>query len=335
MPVINSHNSWSQLEEVWLGDVYPSSWYDHLPSDIRDVFYQITETTKEDLKIIENKLIEFGVKVRRPTYTDIVNHTNVVTGQLHKPQICPRDYFVVIGNYLAVPNFLAYHVSPWIQILSEYKTHSGCHLIENTPYCINGANVVRYGKDIIIDLDVNDSNPVKINQKMFQDYRVTLERNGGHMDGCFAILKPGLLLANHYYDGYDRNFPGWEKIFLDQPSYWQHRKTPPSGSEYNNKFYADGVALNQAFNEHVVRHAQDWVGDYTETYFELNCLVLNESNVMMLGYNEALEKTLSSHGITVHWVPFRCRGFWDGGMHCITLDIRRQSSIVDYFPERG
>jgi len=28
--IINSSNSWSSLKEVWLGDVYPADWYDHL-----------------------------------------------------------------------------------------------------------------------------------------------------------------------------------------------------------------------------------------------------------------------------------------------------------------
>ena len=89
------------------------------------------------------------------------------------------------------------------------------------------------------------------------------------------------------------------------------------------------------FNDHIIQHAQDWVGNYTETYFELNCLSIDESNVIMLAENEALAKTLQRHGITVHWVPFRTRSFWDGAMHCLTVDIRRQSSMEDLFPERG
>jgi len=324
--MINSHNSWSQLEEVWLGDVYPSEWYDHLEPAVRDVFQQITEITKEDLKIIENKLNDFGVIVRRPEYNsidDFIDHN----GGLKKPEICPRDTFLPLGNKLLTP----YTVNPaWKSTLRNYNSDS---VVRGATHIVNGANVVRVGRDVIIDTDVFDI--PEIDNNIFQDYRITWEKNGGHMDGCFAILKPGLLIANHYYNGYDCNFPGWERIFLNESTYNQHIKYPPPGGEYNGKFYAEGVTFNRSFNDHVIKHAQDWVGDYTETYFELNCLVINESTVMMLGYNAALEKDLNSRGITVHWVPFRCRGFWDGGMHCITLDIRRQSTIVDYFPERG
>lgn len=325
--IINSHNSWSPLEEVWLGDIYPSSWYDHLTPEIRDVFQQITQTTQEDLAVIQTKLEEFGITVRRPEYNSIDDFVNT-DGSLKKPEICPRDTFLTVGDTLLTPQG---QNKAWANTLSEYRAQ-GCKVIAGTNHIINGANVVRIGRDVIIDTDVFDIPELGIDA--FDDYRITWEKNGGHMDGCFAILKPGLLIANHYYDGYDRNFPGWECIFLNEPTYWQHRKSAPQGGEYNGKFYAEDISFNRAFNDHVIRHAQDWVGDYTETYFELNCLVLNETNVMMLGYNAALEKTLNSHGITVHWVPFRCRGFWDGGMHCITVDIRRRSNPEDYFSSR-
>jgi len=36
-----------------------------------------------------------------------------------------------------------------------------------------------------------------------------------------------------------------------------------------------------------------------------------------------------------HSLPFRTRTFWDGGLHCITLDIRRNDDMIDLFPERG
>ena len=56
---------------------------------------------------------------------------------------------------------------------------------------------------------------------------------------------------------------------------------------------------------------------------------------MMLAENPVLADDLARRGITVHWVPFRARSFWDGAMHCLTVDIRRDSEKVDYFPERG
>lgn len=328
--MINSHNSWSQLEEVWLGDVYPVEWYEHLDSEIRDVFQQITDVTRSDLAEIERLLVSLGVTVRRPSYESIDNFVDD-HDLLIKPEICPRDTFLTVGNTLLTPGKTP---PAWRKVIDFYRQH-GCNVKPGTNHIINGANAVRVGQDIIIDTDIFEFDTKQLDKSVFADYRVHLERNGGHMDGCFAVLRPGLILANQYFDGYDRTFPGWQRIFLDEPTYWQHRKTPPLGSEYNGNFYADGVRFTRAFNDHVIAHAQNWVGNYTETYFELNCLVINEHNVVMLGYNYNLEQTLAQHGIRVHWVPFRCRGFWDGGMHCITLDIRRQSTLQNYFPESG
>lgn len=328
--MISSYDSWSQLEEVWLGDVYPVSWYEHLEPEVRDVFQHITEITKQDLDQIQQLLTAQGVTVRRPVYDSIDKFVDD-RGMLKKPEICPRDTFLTVGQTLLTP----YGDTPaWQAVIDQYL-QQGQSVVAGTNHVINGANVVRIGQDIVIDTDVFDVDPASVDSTVFGGYRLHWEKNGGHMDGCFAILRPGLVLANHYFDGYDRTLPGWHRIFLNEPTYWSHRRTPPPGSEYNGKFYADDVCFNQSFNRHVVEHAQNWVGNYTETYFELNCLVLNEHNVIMLGHNQELERTLAEHDITVHWVPFRCRGFWDGGMHCITVDIRRQGTLQNYFSERG
>lgn len=328
LPLINSHDSWSPLQEAWLGDVYPASWYDHLEPAVRDVFYQLTEITQQDLAVIEACMTSFGVHVKRPRYDSIDDFIHL--GHLIKPDICPRDDFVVIGNELLVPE----QPKPaWKHVIESYRQAPGSGIRPGIQHFFNGANVVRVGKDIIIDRDCFDYEY----RGEFPDYRVRVVANGGHMDGCFAILKPGLILANHYWDDYANTFPGWDIIMLDDPTY---RAAPSTGYQqpypvYNGKFWNTTVGTNQSFNEHIVKHALDWVGCYTETYFELNCLVVDTGNVLMLAENETLARDLERHGIRVHWVPFRTRSFWDGAMHCLTVDIRRQSQIVDYFPARA
>jgi sRNA-binding regulator protein Hfq len=312
-----------------LGDVYPASWYEHLESEIRDVFQKLTEITQEDLNAIQVLLESHDVIVRRPCYQDIENHV-IDNGMLLKPEITPRDNYVVIGNTLHVPT---QQMPQWQHAVDQYTKDTRVSITPRSVSFINGANVVRAGKDIVVDTDKFEWTY----QNQWPDYRVQLEKNGGHMDGCFAILKPGLILANRYYNGYDRNFPGWEIIYLDNPTFRAHASTgyKQPYPVWNGKFWDTTVGTNKMFNDHIIKHAQDWVGNYTETYFELNCLSIDESNVIMLAENEPLAKTLQGHGITVHWVPFRTRSFWDGAMHCLTVDIRRQSSIEDFFPERG
>jgi len=339
--IINSHTNWGRLQEVWLGDVYPASWYDHLQSDVRDCFYELTENTQQDLATIQRRLEEFGVRVRRPQYTRIEDY---MRGDfLIKPHITPRDDFLVVGNTLYGQQK---STSPWQHILDEYAAagEDVQYRMINGPLDINGSNVVRVGRDVYIDLmweaRAVGSEDILVNRfrnvfaDQFRDYRVHLVFNGGHIDGCFAVLKPGVLIASKYFENYDETFPGWTRINTSLPEFHNHTPNLTDVPDFL-KWHVPGIANNRAFNQHVIDHAMTWIGNYTETYFEINCLVIDEKNVMVMGEHPAVFRELERHGITPHSVPFRTRTFWDGGVHCLTLDIRRDDAPVDLFPERG
>jgi hypothetical protein len=343
LPRINSFTNWGRLEEVWLGDCYPAHFYDHLESEVRDIFYEITQKTQEDLAVIQRKLEEFDVQVRRPRYDRIEDFLMpsghpTSAGQLRKPMITPRDQFLVFGNQLYGSK---YDHTAWLDVIAEYAQDPGSRIVErsNTPGAghINGANTVRVGRDFYLDTHWHNGDiDVEYVQQTFKDYRLHVLNNGGHVDGCFAVLKPDVLLTSAYYDDYDRTFPGWHKINISVPEFYRHGHiSQRKGPINNSKWWLPGVSDSAKFNDHVIKHAQDWVGDYTETYFEVNCLVIDEKNILMLGENEGVFRELEQHGITAHSLPFRTRTFWDGGLHCITLDIRRDDSQIDLFPERG
>jgi hypothetical protein len=365
-PLINSHNNWGKLEEVWLGDVYPASWYDHLESEVRDCFQEITERTQQDLQVIEKKLNEFDVVVRRPRYDHIDDYitTSGPTGRpnskpypyLIKPEICPRDYYITLNNTLYATAEWSDKVSPWQHIIDDYKNQGGDiqHVIQiNNRAIVAGAHTVRAGRDVYLDIGIwrNISrasssyyNVAMTYSKKAQLYlqdrmpenRIHILNNGGHADGCFALLKPGVILASTYFDSYETTFPGWERINTSLPEFYSHQdsnKTKLGGN--NDKWHVPDMKPSRAFNEHLIKHAQTWIGDYTETFFEVNCLVIDEKNVIVLGEHDAIFRRMEEYGITAHSIPFRTRTFWDGGMHCLTLDIRRQTKLEDFFPERG
>jgi hypothetical protein len=342
LPRVNSFTNWGRLEEVWLGDCYPAHFYDHLESEVRDIFYEITEKTQEDLTIIHRRLEEFGIQVRRPCYDRIEDFIEPAhhrsAGQLCKPMITPRDHFLVFGNTLYGP---AWFHRPWANVIAEYSQDPASCVVDpdkvDSAQRVCGANTVRAGRDLYLDNRfAKRGNNVNTQYLLdtFKDYRLHLLDNGGHVDGCFAVLKPGVLLTSKYFSDYDRTFPGWECINIQEPEFSKHfvpgRKVPNT----NGKWWMPGIVESAKFNKHVIAHARDWIGDYTETYFEVNCLVIDEKNVFMLGENEGVFRELERHGITAHSLPFRTRTFWDGGLHCLTLDIRRQDSMVDLFPER-
>ena len=50
--------------------------------------------------------------------------------------------------------------------------------------------------------------------------------------------------------------------------------------------------------------------------------------------NEIVNAFLKKHNMEPVYVPWRHRYFWDGGLHCITLDLYREGTQQDYFPDR-
>jgi hypothetical protein len=349
MSVVNSFNNWSPLEEVWLGDVYPASWYDHLESEVRDCFYELTQRTQEDLAVIQRTLENLGVTVCRPTYSCIDDYISEYDNQLIKPEICPRDEYLTVGQTLFAKKYNN-APNPWQQHIDRYQAQGANiqHLLISDRMCLNGANAVRAGQDIYFDLvwsaDVggHDSDNLDLLVQHYQehfathfkDFRVHILFNGGHVDACFSLLKPGAILGSRYYTDYEKTFPGWHLINVAEPAFAEHLR-PWSSPAHNGKWYIPEMEPSRSFNKHIIEHAKTWVGNYTETFFEVNCLVIDEKNVVIPGENPAVFEALQKLGITAHPVPFRTRTFWDGGMHCITVDIRRRGGLTDHFADRG
>ena len=372
MPVINSHNGWDPLEEVWLGDCWPKSFYDDLEPDVRDAFHMLTDMTKEDLDRTHKFLEDWGVIVRRPfidkTRKDLYVNSS---GRLLKPPIAVRDTHCVVGNTMYSSSPYAYEKGCWGAILDEYKKDPDVKF-KSRPW-VGGPNTVRLGRDLMFDRNMTDSyllnkwDQATKNQFLFddwlkfsrvypqefqQDYRIHYTTNGGHYDGCFAPLRPGLLLTTKYFQDYELFYPGWDRINITDPTYavvarGKTREELNMASQKQWQMFKDNnihSALGKwqlpgdtapSFNEYVNRYCKTWVGNFTETYFEVNILVLDPNNILCIGGHDSLFEDFAKRGITAHVTPFRARTFWDGGMHCNTLDIRRRGGKEDYFPDRG
>ena len=381
MNKINVHNNWDPLEEIWLGDCWPASFYDNIKNtETKDAFYQITEWTKKDLAAIQNKFEEFGVIVRRPTI-DKSNRNlytlNEKSNILKKPPICPRDKHGVVGNNLFVNGDLP---ECWEPIYTHYEpsqVHRSQNGTHNSIPNFNGADIVKLGRDIIFDHDPYytghredcriDERKNRIFKAVYDferkekrwfgdDYRLHFSTDGGHLDSCYMPVKEGVVLTTKHIDGYEQFMPGWKTIGIRSSSYMAEKATF-SNNNMLSKANSQGIITRPYpfiekwqgnfsgmmdyapahFNSYVHQYCKDWIGDYKETYFEVNVVPLDDKNLMCINTSsifDGLFEKLEQEGITCHAVPWRTRGFWDGGIHCITLDVRRRGELTDYFPER-
>jgi hypothetical protein len=100
------------------------------------------------------------------------------------------------------------------------------------------------------------------------------------------------------------------------------------------KWWVPGEENNDEFIYFVETWLQDWVGFCEESVFDVNVLMLDENHVCVSNYNEIAFAFFRKHNIEPIIVPWRHRYFWDGGLHCITLDLYREGKMQDYFPER-
>jgi hypothetical protein len=333
--MINSNFGFTPLKEVWLGDCYPESFYDHLPNEISDPFRQITEWTKQDTGRLQKFLEQQGIVVRRPTFDSIDDYIND-QGVLTKPPITPRDHYLVLGNTLySLDNKLS--KDPWHHVMDQYQQQGfDVQSPKDLPInCVSPPSLVRMGRDLYLDTHTHMDAWGYLCEWMVNtsvDYRVNICLTYGHSDAVFCPIAPGIIASSHYKSNYDQSFPGWEVFKI--PNRLNNFRY---GSETPKNFYCATPQIdnNRAFNQYIIDYAKNWVGDFKETVYEVNMLVLDEKNVVAMKEYPTLTKWLEDKGITVHYFDFRCRSFWDGGWHCLTLDIHREDSKTDLFPERG
>jgi N-dimethylarginine dimethylaminohydrolase len=161
-----------------------------------------------------------------------------------------------------------------------------------------------------------------------KNYRINICNTDGHSDGVFCPIAKNIIVTSKYKIDYSQSFPGWE--VFNVPAKLHNFSTPKNWLLNNPE-----IDNNKQFSNHIISKASEWVGNFSETVPEVNMLVIDEKNVVAMKEYPPLTKWLEDRGITVHYFDFRTRSFWDGGWHCLTLDIRREDTKDDLFPERG
>jgi len=171
--------------------------------------------------------------------------------------------------------------------------------------------------------------------KRFSNFRINELRIGGHNDGCFHTLKPGAILSLHDIQRYNDTFPGWDVCYLPDQSWDKVAEFEELKKKNEGKWWVPGEEDNNEFTHFVETWLQDWVGYVEETVFDVNVLVLDEHHVCVSQPdNEIVNTFLKKHNMEPVYVPWRHRYFWDGGLHCITLDLVREGTQQDYFSQR-
>jgi hypothetical protein len=203
---------------------------------------------------------------------------------------------------------------------------------------ITGAMVSRIGKDLYFGTNSyseNQPNLKKIIDNHFVHTRNHIVNTGGHADGTYCPVCPGLIISLRDVPTYADTFPDWEVVYLPGQSWDMVNPFLDLKRKNYGKWWIPGFEYDQD----VVNVVEQWLGHWTgyveETVFDVNMLIVDPKNVLVFNYNKQVFNALERYGITPHIVPFRHRYFWDGGIHCLTSDLHREGTMQDYFPERS
>jgi hypothetical protein len=203
---------------------------------------------------------------------------------------------------------------------------------------INGAMVSRLGKDLYFGTNNYNQNQDYFKELLSQEFAQTrnhIVNTGGHSDGIYCPVCPGLIISLRDVPTYADTFPGWEVVYLPGQSWNMVTPFLQLKAKNHGRWWIPGFEQDQAVVDTVETWLGHWTGYVEETVFDVNMLIVDPTNVIVFNYNKQVFDALDRYGITPHVVPFRHRYFWDGGIHCVTSDLHREGIMQDYFLERS
>lgn len=201
--------------------------------------------------------------------------------------------------------------------------------------CCSSACCFMIGKKLFIGVGDSDNDITLSKEELPDEYKkfeVICTPVDGHSDGNYHPIKPGAILSLHDVQNYNETFPGWDICYLPDQSWSKVSQFLQLKSKNQGKWWLVGEEDNDEFTHFVETWLTDWVGYVEETVFDVNVLVLDEHHVCVSNpHNEQVNTFLKKHNMEPVYVPWRHRYFWDGGLHCITLDLVREGTQQDYF----
>ena len=271
-------------------------------------------------------------------------------GFLTKPPLFPRDEQVVVNDNFYILrqrdlSCLTDHKTAgpgranalfFETLYEEIESYKGNVIndygVDNTTrfdFWNQGPNIVRLGDTIILDGLPNTT--YKWFRNEFKDsYNVITAFNEGHSDGIYNPIKPGAFISNGEALQFKKYFPNWDVFYLPDTQWPNMSPFLEIKDKVQGKWWIPGEEHNDELIDYVDKWFSEWVGFCEETVWDVNVLMVNPETVLCLTENEELFKWFKKHNVEPIVTPFRHRFFWDGGLHCLTLDIHREGGIESY-----
>jgi hypothetical protein len=224
------------------------------------------------------------------------------------------------------------------QLIFDQIKQQGNKIVHTEIDFINGCFVSRIGRDLYFATqtyyDDREQLLSLVNQK-FPYTRNHVVNAGGHGDAVYCPVTPGLIISLNDIPTYQDTFPGWEVVYLPPSDYAHMREFEFSMKRNKGRWFIPGFEKDINLQHMVDHYFDEWVGQVSETVFDVNILIVDPKNIVVSTDNDKVAKACARHGIEMHVVPFRHKYFWDCGIHCITNDLDRSGRRQDFFSYRS
>jgi hypothetical protein len=339
--MINSYTSWQPLEDVIVGRAYSPDYFDFIENaQVRNQLQQILSETEEDLDRLQKTIEQYGSRVRRPNLMDkhLFQQQQIQGKGAPLPPLTPRDWQISLGQKLLriLPMQELDEICADFDSNQVINPHGNTYNPDHILTQASASCIVRVGRDVFFD----NSDYLKPEQTQWivenclgPEYRVHEAITDGHGDAVFAILKPGVILSSKHDVNLDlaKDFPGWEVLKIWDSSIWAAMEVGKFKYENNpGAWYVQGQTPTAEFTEFVDTYLNQWTGFVAETVFDVNCLVLDEENVIFSAYNKDVFDFCHKHKINPIISELRHSYFWDGGISCCTQDLTRRGGLETY-----
>lgn len=341
------HCQWHPLKEVWVGSTYSPNYYrDIKNTKIRDFLQKIAHETQEDLDNLARICEQYGAVVRRPQLDPNESMMDLINGQVpfnatNRPPMQPRDAQLVIKDKFYFGDrdhksfvHLAFETIDQDHIISCFSLDPShpLHMSRSVPPLqgVGGAVILKYGRDIFVSSDEIYKFVPKFAEAAFgEGYRIHPIKVGSHLDAKISIVNPNLMITAHMVDDYFKDWKG-TKVVLDSNIFQKLLAFDNISTKYKGKYWTPEAENNPEICAWVDEYMAAWLNYSSVTFFDLNLLSLDEKTIVVASYNKDIYEAAKKQGIEVIHAPLRHRFFWDGGVHCCTLDILREGGLEDY-----
>lgn len=335
--MFNIYDEFQPLRRVVVGRGYPAEYFDFIEdSQTRNQLEKIFIEIEEDFQNLINTIKSSDIEVTRPpiiSKEEFQQHAK--EGHHMMPPITPRDRQTVFGKKF-VSLAAGDDVDNLVKLISSEDPENSIICRDPIMWGSNASSIFKMGRDIWFDesdwLKPEQSQWLIDNVLVDPRYRFHRMVTDGHSDCVFTVLKPGVILTTFHDAGvrYNDDFPGWSIHRINNPSidgFWKFREEMHPGISW----WVPGKDNLTQFRNYVDQYLNKWTGAIHETVFDVNCLSIDTKHVIFACYNKEVFDYCESQGIEPILCELRHRFFFDGGIHCVTLDLEREGTMEDYF----